>query len=162
MSHSTTYKLGRSAYTSLRHYLKQKITLPAHHKVMQHKNSIMPMIRPASDAIGVSLISIIDSVQIHFQWLITHLMLKPGIYTMTAKEGLDGSGRHVIYDQKGNVETHNMILWMWVPIDVSMDLHEQTCTTEVRVVWCGGKVLPIVLMLLNLSSLQWERKTKSC
>ena len=50
----STYKLGRSAYLSLRHDLKQ-ITLSAHHKVMQHKNSIMPMICPASDAIGVSL-----------------------------------------------------------------------------------------------------------
>ena len=40
----STYKLGRSAYTSLRHDLKQRVSLPAHHMVMQHKNRIMPMI----------------------------------------------------------------------------------------------------------------------
>ena len=38
------------------------------------------------------------------------LKLQPGTYRMSAKESLDGSGRHAIYDQKGNVETHNMIL----------------------------------------------------
>ena len=59
---------------------------------------------------------------------------------MTAKEGLDGYGRHAIYDQKGNVETHNMILWMRVPIDVSKDHQEQTCTSssESSVVWREG------------------------
>ena len=46
---------------------------------------------------------------------------------MTTKEGLAGSG---IYDQKGNVEIHSMILWMWVPIDVSMDHQEQSCTNQ--------------------------------
>ena len=46
---------------------------------------------------------------------------------MTAKEGLDdGSGRHAIYDQKGNVETHNTILW----VPISMDHQEQTCTSQ--------------------------------
>ena len=83
------------------------------------------MICPASDAIGVSL-CIIDSVRIHFQWLITYLTLNRGMYSMTAKEDLDGSGRHAIYDQKGNVETHNMILW----VPISMDHQEQTCTSQ--------------------------------
>ena len=56
---------------------------------------------------------------------------------MTAKEGL-GSGKHAIYDQKGNVETHNMILWMWVPIQVSKDGQVEqpsTSTSERGVVW---------------------------
>ena len=57
----STYKLGRSAYTSLRHDLKQRVSLPAHHMVMQHKNRIMPMIRSASDATGVTL-NLIESV----------------------------------------------------------------------------------------------------
>ena len=38
---------------------------------------------------------------------------------MVAKEGLDGSGRHAVYNQIGNVETHNMVIWMWVPLSVS-------------------------------------------
>ena len=39
--------------------------------------------------------------------------MHPGSYTMVVKEGLDGSGRHVIcmYNQLGNVETHNTIIW---------------------------------------------------
>ena len=60
---------------------------------------------------------------------------------MTAKEGLDGSGRHAIYDPKGNVETHNMILWMWVPIQVSKDDQVEqpsTSTSESGVIWREG------------------------
>ena len=55
---------------------------------------------------------------------------------MSAKEGLDGSGRYAIYDQKGNVETHNMILWMWVPLEVSKDLdQDQPSTCQSNVIW---------------------------
>ena len=104
----STYRLGRSAYTSLRHDLIQKVDLPAHYKLMQHKNMIMPSV---SSPIGVTGVSenLCESVRIHFQRLIGILGLQPGTYRMSAREGLDGSGRH---DQKGNVDTHNMILWM--------------------------------------------------
>ena len=61
----STYKLGRSAYTSLRHDLKQ-VSLSAHHKIMLHKNSIMPTISSEIDPAGVTL-SVIGSVKIHFQ-----------------------------------------------------------------------------------------------
>ena len=134
----STYRLGRSAYTSLRHDLMQKVDLPAHYKLMQHKNMIMPSV---SSPIGVSGVSVnlCESVQIHFQRLIEILGLQPGTYRMSAKEGLDGSGRHAIYDQKGNVETHNMILWMWVPLEVSKDLdQDQPSTSQSNVIWTEG------------------------
>ena len=60
---------------------------------------------------------------------------------MSAKEGLDGSGRHAIYDQKGNVETHNMILWVWVPLEVSKDLDQDqpsTSTSQSNVIRTEG------------------------
>ena len=37
----STYKLGR---TGLRQELKTKVDLPAHYRLMQHKNCIMPEI----------------------------------------------------------------------------------------------------------------------
>ena len=42
---------------------------------------------------------------------------------MKAKEGLDGSGRHSVYNQQGlgSIESHNMIIWMWVPIELVID-----------------------------------------
>ena len=41
----STYKLGRTGYTSLRQELKTKVDLPAHYRqIMQHKNCIMPEI----------------------------------------------------------------------------------------------------------------------
>ena len=33
-----------------------------------------------------------------------------------------GSGRHSVYDQKGNVHTHNMIMWMWAALEVYKDV----------------------------------------
>ena len=40
----STYKLGRTGYTCLRQELKTKVDLPAHYRLMQHKNCIMPEI----------------------------------------------------------------------------------------------------------------------
>ena len=117
----SNYKLGWTGYTSLRQELKTKVDLPAHCRLMQHKNSIMPEIVYLTDSLsGVSL-RVKESIQLHFQRLIKQLGLEPGKYTMKVKEGLDGSGRHSGYDQKGNVETHNMIMWMWVALEVYKD-----------------------------------------
>ena len=71
---------------------------------------------------------------------------------MTAKEGLDGSGRHAIYDQKDNVGTQ----------DVGAHTSIKSKQAQVRVVWYGGKVLLIALMLLGQFSSQWGKKTKCC
>ena len=111
---------------------------------MQYKKEVMPEINvlcPDSGS-GVSL-SLIESVKCHFQRLITLLHLQPGRYSMTAKEGLDGSGRHAVYDQLGNVQTHNIIIWMWVPLHLSKnsDQHQHACTsksTESEIVWKEG------------------------
>lgn len=60
---------------------------------------------------------------------------------MSVKEGLDRSERHAIYDQKGNIETHNIILWMCVPLEVSKDLDQDqpsTSTSQSNVIWTEG------------------------
>ena len=93
------YKLGRTSYTSLRQDLKLKVELPAHYKLMQHKNAIMPCITLLSDVPG-ACISLQESVMIHFERLIKLLQLHPGTYLMKAKEGLDGSGRLVCTTSK--------------------------------------------------------------
>ena len=51
----STYRLGRPAYTSLKHHLMQKVDLPAHYRLMQHENIIMPNV---SSPIGVSGVSV--------------------------------------------------------------------------------------------------------
>lgn len=60
---------------------------------------------------------------IHFERLIKLLQLQPGTYLMKAKEGIDGSGRHSVYNQQGqgSIESHNMIIWMWVPLELVID-----------------------------------------
>ena len=118
----------------------QKVDLPAHYRLMQHKNMIIPSVRSPIGVSGVS-VNLCESVRIYFQRFIGMLGLQPGTYRMSAKEGLDGSGRHAIYDQKGNVETHNMILWMWVPLEVSKDLDEDqpsTSMSQSNVIWTEG------------------------
>ena len=117
----STYKLGRTGYSSLRQELKSRVELPPHYRLMQHKDTIMPNIGSLDPLLGVS-ISVKESVQLHFQRLIQQLGLQPGKYTMTVKEGLNGSGKHSVFDQKGNVQTHNMIMWMWVALEIYKDV----------------------------------------
>ena len=117
----STYKLGRTGYSSLRQELKSRVELPPYYRLMQHKDTIMPKIGSLDPLPGVS-ISVKESVQLHIRRLIQQLGLQPGKYTMTVKEGLDGSGRHSVHDQKGNVQTHNMIVWMWVALEVYKDV----------------------------------------
>ena len=117
----STYKLGRTGYSSLRQELKSRVELPPHYRLMQHKDTIMPKIGSLDPLPGVS-ISVKESVQLHFQRLIQQLGLQPGKYTMTVKEGLNGSGKHSVFDQKGNVQTHNMIMWMWVALEIYKDV----------------------------------------
>ena len=40
---------------------------------------------------------------VHIERLIKLLQLQPGSYLMKAKEGLDGSRRHSVYNQQGSV-----------------------------------------------------------
>ena len=129
------YKLGRTSYTSLRHDLKPRVELSAHYKLMKHKNAIMPTIAQLSEVLGV-ILSLTKSVVVHFERLVKLLQLQPGSYIMKAKEGLDGSGRHSVYNQQGSFESHNMIIWMWVPLQLAKDssyvamIDELTCSTS--------------------------------
>ena len=97
--------------------MKKRVEFPAYYRVKQHKNFITPQIDSLSEVMGVSF-TLVASVHIHFKRLITLLgiALQPGSCTMVAKECLDGSGRHAIHNQLGNVEIHNMRIWMWVPL----------------------------------------------
>ena len=86
--------LVTTGYTNLRQDLKIKVDLPAHYRLMQNKNSIMPELVYITDPLsGVSL-RVKESVQLHFQRLIKQLGLEPGKFTMKVKECLDRSGRH--------------------------------------------------------------------
>ncbi|KAL5503064.1 hypothetical protein EMCRGX_G009955 [Ephydatia muelleri] len=123
------YKFGRTSYTSLRHDLKPRVELSAHYKLMQHKNAIMPTIAQLSEVPGV-ILSLTKSVVVHFERLVKLLQLQPGSYIMKVKEGLDGSGRHSVYNQQGNFESHNMIIWMWVPLQLAKDSSDVAMTDE--------------------------------
>ena len=138
------YKLGRTSYTSLRHDLKPRGELLAHYKLMQHKNAIMPTIAQLSEVPGV-ILSLTKSVVVHFERLVKLLQLQSGSYIMKAKEGL---GRHSVYNQQGSFESHNMIVWMWVPLQFAKDssdvamIDELTCSTSStgssEIVWKEG------------------------
>ena len=73
----SSYKLGRTGYSSLRQELKNRVELPPHYRLMQHKNTIMPEIGSLDPLPGVS-ISVKGSVKLHFQRLTQQL----GKYTM--------------------------------------------------------------------------------
>ena len=51
----------------------------------------------------VLYLSLTKSIMIHFERLIKLLQLQPG-RQKRAKEGLDGSGRHSVYNKQGSME----------------------------------------------------------
>ena len=67
---------------------------------------------------------------------------------MRARDGLDGSGRHSVYNQQGSFESHHMIMWMWVPLQLAKDssdmamIDELTCSTSstgsTEIMWKEG------------------------
>ncbi|XP_038073986.1 uncharacterized protein LOC119742038 [Patiria miniata] len=116
----SSYNIGRTGYTNLRRDLNEHVTLPAHYKLMEKKNSITPELKPYSidDNEGITA-SLKESCSIHVKRLIeAHPEIQPGQYRVLCKDGLDGSGRHSIYHQKGPAQTYSMILYMWILLEV--------------------------------------------
>ena len=95
----------------------------------------MPTIPQLSEVPGV-ILCLTKSIVVHFERLIKVLQLQPGCYIIKAKEGLDGSGRHSVCNQQGSFESHNMIIWRWVPLQLAKDssdvamIDELTCSTS--------------------------------
>ena len=87
---------------------------------MEKKCSVTQELHPYShgDDEGITA-SLKESCTIHMKRLIeAHPEIEPGEYRLVCKDGLDGSGRHSIYHQKGQTETYNMILYMWILLEV--------------------------------------------
>ena len=62
---------------------------------------------------------------------------------MKAKDTLGGSGRHKVYDQQGSYETHNMTIWMWVPLCLSknglpMGIPNEPGIHQCELIWQGN------------------------
>ena len=115
----TNYKFGKRQYTNLRLDLKPYLLLPTYNNVNSCKDSLLPAI----DILPQPLVGIKylykDALHSHFsRFFELHPEFKSTNYKVTIKDGCDGSGRHSIYNQQGNVQVHNIISYMFVVIDI--------------------------------------------
>ena len=115
----TKYKFGKRQYTELRLDLKPYLLLPSYNNVKVAKDMLMPK----KDILPRSLTGIKycykDALINHFKrFFEIHSDFKATNYKVIIKDGCDGSGRHSIYNQQGNVQTHNMLLYMFVVLEL--------------------------------------------
>ena len=115
----TNCKFGKRQYTNLRLDLKPYLLLPTYNNVKSCKDLLLPAI----DVLPQPLVGIKylykDALHSHFsRFFKAHPEFKSANYKAIIKDGCDGSGRHSVYNQQGNVNVHNIISYMFVIIEI--------------------------------------------
>ena len=92
--------------------------LPSWKAVRTFEESVTPNIVKKDYGVEVSYS---EALQITFQQIMRSLESLPpsGDVTFYFKDGCDGSGSHSIYNQAGNKETHNIVLYMFTPLKIT-------------------------------------------
>ena len=111
--------LGRSGYQLLKKTVQCSLDLPSWKKIRQYQNSIMPSIYSDTSITGVRF-DYISALQMTIQRILINLPECPASRTLTVKikDGVDGSGSHSIYQQQGNIDTHNIIMFMFCILEI--------------------------------------------
>ena len=130
MSHDQTtnlqqgLKLGRGNYQLLKSSLPQEVKiLPTWKELRAHQKEISPpLIHQKGPIVGVKYdykealcmtikrtLELVDD---------TKLPSSGSTLKVKIKDGVDGSGSHSIYQQSNNVDTHNMILFMFCLLEI--------------------------------------------
>ena len=122
-------KLGRSSYHILKYSLPQgKVLLPAWKDLRLNQKKITPTVFHQIDPlIGVSY-DYFEALKLTIQralHLVQNLPPSGSSLIVRLKDGVDGSGSHPIYHQRNNVNSNNMILYMFcllTIVDVNTDI----------------------------------------
>ena len=119
LSFLTKYKFGKRQYTELRLDLRPYLLLPSYNNIKLAKDILIPK----KDILPSSLIGVKyyykDAIINHFlRFFEGHPDFSASNYKVIIKDGCDGSGRHSIYNQEGNVKTYNMLLYMFVVLEL--------------------------------------------
>ena len=93
--------------------------LPSYNNIKLAKDILIPK----KDILPSSLIGVKyyykDAIINHFlRFFEGHPDFSASNYKVIIKDGCDGSGRHSIYNQEGNVKTYNMLLYMFVVLEL--------------------------------------------
>ena len=116
-------KLGRQTYTHQKRLLKSVNCpiFPSWSKLRKFQDSITPPVLeleapqtgvyfPFYTAVRTTMVRIFGDKDIEFS--------RASEMSLRIKYGFDGSGSHSMYNQKNNVDTHNMILTVFCPLDI--------------------------------------------
>ena len=115
--------LGRFGYQRLKSFLKEfdksHDILPTWKSLRKFQLSIMPQISTDTSITGVKFDYIQAIKTTVTRILETHANSSTASnVTVVMKDGVDGSGSHAIYQQGGNVQTHNIIMYMFCILEV--------------------------------------------
>ena len=115
----TKYKFGKRQYTDLRLDLKSSIMLPTYNNLKTHKDLLLPQTDMLPDTLVGIKYSYKSALISHFtRFFEIHPELNSTSYKTLIKDGCDGSGKHSIYNQHGNVNSNNLISYMFVVLGI--------------------------------------------
>ncbi len=113
--------LGRAAYQRQIDVFKlhDKDINPPWKEVRAFQQSITPKLDDMPGNIGKNW-SYHEALKITIEQIMTTLSSPiPKNIEFHFKDGCDGSGSHSIYNQQGNHDTHNILLYMFTPLKLS-------------------------------------------
>ena len=92
--------------------------LPTWKDIRSYEDNVTPVIFQKDYGVEVSYTA---ALEITFKQIMKSLDSLPpsGDVIFSFKDGCDGSGSHSIYNQSGNKETHNIILYMFTPLKIT-------------------------------------------
>lgn len=112
----TECNLGRQTYTKMRLILKHSNfdVFPAWNSIRSLQKTLTPDIVPLPDPHRGVYFPLVTSINLSPLKLPSD---EPML--MKIKFGFDGSGNHSIYNQKGNMDTNNLIMATFCPLELS-------------------------------------------
>ena len=113
-------QIGRMKYGILKKVLdcKVNVKLPSWKALRSFQKEITPSILFDTQLRGVR-ISYEDALKFTLNSLFSKMVNLPDKVNVFLKDGVDGSGGHAIYQQLGNQQTHNIIMYMFCVLRIT-------------------------------------------
>ena len=113
-------QIGRMKYGILKKVLDSKVNvkLPSWKALRSFQKEITPSILFDTQLRGVR-ISYEDALKFTLNSLFSKIVNLPDKVNVFLKDGVDGSGGHAIYQQLGNQQTHNIIMYMFCVLRIT-------------------------------------------
>ena len=122
-------EIGKSAYCKIASILKREgfDILPGYADVSQFNKKVTPVAKALQQPHTGIEFPLYPAVKMSFERTLLLIpdkldsIVSSGLIKYSIKAGFDGSGSHSIFNQKGNMETNNIIMTMMCPLSIQTE-----------------------------------------